>query len=110
MCYWILPESGVLIVRSSVQPISEEQYRMEETKAEMTSLDNQILSKLGKSLTDDSPYDPNDPNINAGDLPDYITPQYAPVEPSSSMPEADEWDAEAFDEYISAEVYITQGW
>jgi hypothetical protein len=104
MCYWILPTSGTPIVRSTVQPITEEQHRMNETIQELQSLDEQISIKLGDIL-DDS-YDLNNPNIIAEDLPDYVTPQYEPLEPSSSMPEADEWDAEAFDKYISAEVML----
>jgi hypothetical protein len=36
----------------------------------------------------------------------YITPAYEPYESESSMPEADEWDSEAFDKYISAEVKL----
>jgi hypothetical protein len=37
---------------------------------------------------------------------DHITPDYDPVEPEHSMPEADEWDAEAFDQYIAPEVRL----
>jgi hypothetical protein len=39
-------------------------------------------------------------------LPDYITPEYEPYEKENSMPEADEWDAEAYDQYISAQVRL----
>jgi hypothetical protein len=49
MCYWILPMSGTPIVRSTVQPITDEQFRMEETKTELKSLDKRILNKLGES-------------------------------------------------------------
>ena len=37
---------------------------------------------------------------------DHITPDYDPVEPEHSMPDADEWVAEAFDQYIAAEVRL----
>jgi hypothetical protein len=103
MCYWILPTSGIPIVQSTVQPITEEQHRIDETKHKLTSLDEQILNKLGESFDDDPLYDLNNLNITAEDLPDS---QYAQLEPLSSMPEAYEWDTEAFVKYISAEVML----
>jgi hypothetical protein len=38
-----------------------------------------------------------------------ITPLYEPLEPESAMPEADSWDAEAYDAYISAQVILPSG-
>jgi hypothetical protein len=35
--------------------------------------------------------------------------EFVPIEPEASMPEADEWDAEAYDQYISAEVRLPRG-
>ena len=35
-----------------------------------------------------------------------MTPEYVPLEPDSSMPEANDWDAEAFDRYIATEVWL----
>jgi hypothetical protein len=85
---------------------------MEETKSKLMSIDEQILNKLceslDESLDDDPPYALNDPNIHADDLPNNITQQYAPVEPSSTMPEADEWDAEVFNQYISVELLLSK--
>jgi hypothetical protein len=51
----------------------------------------------------DEEYDLDQENL---DIPDYVTPDYDPVEPDSSMPEADEWDPEANDQYISSEVKL----
>ena len=68
------PYTGIPIVRSTVQPISEEQHRIEETKLELKALDEKILNKLGESLNEDSLYDLNDPNVHADDPPEHITP------------------------------------
>jgi hypothetical protein len=42
MCYWILPESGVPIVRSTVQSITKEQKATQEVQLELSSLDTSI--------------------------------------------------------------------
>jgi hypothetical protein len=95
MCYWILPESGVPIVRSMIQSITTEKWATEEVQLELTSLDNSIKRKLGDPHEDDSvyTYDLNDPDVNNDEIPEHITPEFSPVEPEASMPEADDWDA-----------------
>ncbi len=57
-------------------------------------------------MTDDTIYKyeiNDDQEVNA---PEHMTPEYVPLEPDSSMPEANDWDAEAFDRYIATEVWL----
>jgi hypothetical protein len=101
MCYWILPASGKTIVCSTVQPITQDQLT-KELKNDIKKLDMSIAENIG---------DVNDIKYDLDDLPqevlqDIITPEYKPVAPENSMPEADDWDAEAYDQYISAEVRL----
>jgi hypothetical protein len=108
MCYWVLPEYGIPIVHSTIQSITEEQQATKEVRLELASLNNSIKRKLGDPHEDDSiyTYDLSDPNINDDEIPEHITQEFAPIEPEASMPEADEWVAEAYDQYISAEVKL----
>lgn len=61
--------------------------------------DAKILEKLGDISKD------HDYNLNVK-LPDYVTPEYSPFEPENVMPEADDWDSDAYDQYITAQVLI----
>jgi hypothetical protein len=76
---------------------------MDEVKAELITLNTMINEKLGSPNAEDSDsafdYDLNH-------IPEQITPEYAPCDPEASIPEAFEWDAEAHDKYISAEVSL----
>ncbi len=94
MCYFILPESGIPIAISTVQQISEDLKATLEVQEELKHLDKKILKKIGETTSSDS------------DIPDYFhqegdednnpeTPQFDPSE--EPMPEADDYDHEAFD-------------
>jgi hypothetical protein len=49
--------------------------------------------KLGEAASDEK-YDLDNPEE---ELPEHITPEYDPIDPEHSMPEADEWDSDAYD-------------
>jgi hypothetical protein len=106
MCYWILSEGGKPIVRSTVQTIPSEKIKMHEIQQQISAMDSMIAEKLGSPASDDSlyKYDLNDDQDIEG--PEHMTPEYVPLEPDSSIPDADEWDVEAFDKYIAAEVRL----
>ncbi len=108
ICYWILSDTAKPIVRSTIQAIPRDKLTLEATITQLKSLDNIILNKLGSPSPIDSLYsydlEPNDENHDLDE--EFRTPAYSPVDPQASMPEADEWDAEAFDQYISAEVKL----
>jgi hypothetical protein len=104
LCYWVLPRSGVPIARSTVQSIPQEYFSIDAGKTELQELDQAISSKLGDPITLAKPseYNVNNPDLER-EWDDAQTPLYNPVDPKASMPEADQWDAEAYDQYISAQ-------
>jgi hypothetical protein len=102
MCYWLLSDTAQVITRSNVQPIPIDKLSLPETRATIEELDVKIADKLGE-VSKEEKYDLDNEDDQ---LPDYITPEYEPYEKENSMPEADEWDAEAYDQYISAQVRL----
>ena len=48
--------------------------------------------------------------VSDADDEEAITPQFEPIEPEASMPEADDFDVEAYDKYLSAEVVLPKGY
>jgi hypothetical protein len=106
MCYWVLSETDKPIVCSTVQNIPIDKLKTPEIQEQIAVLDKVVSDKLGSPSIDDSiyKYDLNDDQDL--EAPEHMTPEYTPLEPDSSMPEADEWDAEAFDKYISVEVCL----
>jgi len=106
MCYWVLPKSGTPIARSTVQEIPREYLVTPDFKEEFKTLDEVLINNFGEPVSDtnDSP-DPESEtfsyDINAQLL---ETPLYEPMELESSMSDVDEWEPEAFNQYISAQV------
>jgi hypothetical protein len=92
MCYWLLPESGKPIIHSTVQSIDREPLT-DEVKNAIKEMDIQIAEGIGG--INDVKYDLDD--IPDGTLEDNDTLEYESIEADSSMPEADTWDAEAYD-------------
>jgi hypothetical protein len=77
-----------------------------ELQEQVKALDQIIVDKLGDPVTVSSLYKYVLNDDRDVDAPEHMSPEYAPIEPDSSMPEADNWDAEAFDKYIAAEVRL----
>jgi hypothetical protein len=106
MCYWVLPISSGPIARSTVQPIPPEYLTTDDAREELEALDKALIAKYGDPIkSETAEYDVNSPDLEAED----ITPLYDPVEPDASMPEADRWDTEAYDEYIASQVILPSG-
>jgi hypothetical protein len=106
MHYWVLPISGIPIARSTVTPIPPEYLSTDEVKQELGALDKVLIDKFGEPVKDE---DHNTPeyDVNHPELDDEAeTPLYEPIEPEASIPEADQWDAKAYDQYISAQVIL----
>jgi hypothetical protein len=80
----------------------------EEVRSQIASLNQIIEEKLGGPPENDSiqKYDLDD-DVDP-EVEDYITPEYVPVNKELQMPEADEWDSEAFDKYIATEVRLSK--
>jgi len=106
MCYWLLSDKGKPMVRSTVQLIPQATLMTTEMQEKVKALDQIIEEKLGGPPIIDSIYKYDQDEVPDQDIPDYITPEYVPVEADIQMPEADEWDVEAFDKYIAAEIRL----
>jgi len=100
-CYYILPHSGEPIVCSTVQPLTADELKSREVMDHLKAYDLAIETKLGQRGV------PPMPNEFLTDE-DDDTP-YDPVEPEAEMPEADAYDAQMYDQYISAEVMVPKG-
>jgi hypothetical protein len=92
-----------------VQPIADADKTSVEVIQELSALDEAIKTKLMTGAE----------SIEETEIPDYLrlhdededasTPQFDPIEPEAAMPEADEFDVEAYDEYLAAEVILPKG-
>jgi hypothetical protein len=110
MCYWILSDTAVPIVRSTVQNITKDQLKTDDVQEQLRVLDAKIAERCSMPPDDSSWYaydidDNDDENVP----PDHVTPEFIPLEPESRNPEADDWDPEAYDQYISAQVRLNKG-
>ncbi len=71
-----------------------------EVISELNNLDQIILDTPGTPSNEDSIYKYDLAHNDTDDIPDHVTPEYAPMETEASMKEADSWYAEAFDHNI----------
>ncbi|MGH7954979.1 MAG: hypothetical protein ACREOZ_03375 [Gloeomargaritales cyanobacterium] len=108
MCYWILTKSGVPIARTTVQVISQDELITNVVIDDIKSFDTAIQQKIGDELEEnaianllahESRTKPTDTDVEFG----------TSVEPDAEMPEADDFDSEAYDKYISAQVLLPEG-
>jgi hypothetical protein len=89
-------------------PIPPEYLSTNEAKDELEALDKALVAKYGDPIkSEKAEYDVNVPDREAAE--DSITPLFDPIEPEAAMPEADLWDTEAYDEYISAQIILPSG-
>jgi hypothetical protein len=107
LCYWILPISGIPNARSTVQAIPQEYFSTDLARQELNELDQALVNKLGAPVATSKSieYDVNNPDTK-DEVDETETPYYTPFEPEALMPEADQWDAEAYDQYISAQIIL----
>jgi hypothetical protein len=105
MYYWILSENAVPIVQRTVQSIPYEDMKIEEFQLQAQGLNDKISSKFGEPPKDDSihTYNLDDQDMDDA-VPDHITPEYAPMDPDSKIPDVDNWEPESYDQFISAQV------
>jgi hypothetical protein len=116
MCYKVLNSTGLVLVRSSVLPLTPDDMNSEVVKEKMQEFTTQLEDHLGIRMAglpvandDDILWDEMDETI--GLHADQITPEFAPygddtVGVQPMMHEADEMDHDAYDKYISARLMI----
>jgi hypothetical protein len=106
MCYWILPESGIPVARSTVQPITIDELRDPIVMTALKAYDAAVHSKLdGK----DDPPEGSTQESTIWDQDDEEVARSEPAEPESTMPEADDYTEDSYDKYISAQVLLPVG-
>ena len=107
MTFWVLPQSCMVLARSTVIPLTEEELADPLVQARVVELDLSIKEKIGDSLIDDeidetliNPFPAVPDDIFLPDLLDE------PAEADATMPDADDFTPEAYDEYLTAEVLL----
>jgi len=96
MAMRILKQNGQVVVRSTIRHLTPDETNSDVEKKKREEFDELIKEKIGAldpSLIDD----------------DATTPEYEPYEEEKKMPEADDFEPEAYDKYISAEVNLARG-
>ena len=111
MTFWVLPPSCKVIARSTVWSLTEDEMQNPVIQTQMAELDASICDKIGDSVSDQEvdedlvgqfPTVPDDIFLDEQEEED-------PAEPGSTLPEADDYTPEAYDEYLTAEVLAKHG-
>ena len=115
LCYFVLPKSCKVIIRSSVQPVTTDETLQPEIKLLIDTFNEAVNRKIGNDRSDDEVAD------ELPDIPEYPTdvlieedifetvPDPIGTAPATELAEADEWTPESFDTYISAQVLLPIG-
>jgi hypothetical protein len=109
MSFYLLPPSCKVLARSTVWSLTEDERADPIVHGLMAELDAAIQEKIGDTVSDQAvdpdlmgiaPLIPDDLFLPEHDL------EFDPVEPDASMPEADAYTPEQYDEYLTAEVLL----
>jgi hypothetical protein len=113
MTYWVLPNTcKVVLARLTVWSLTDDEKADPLVQAQMADLDASIRSKIGDAIPDKEvaedlvglfPQVPD--NVFLQDLDD----KFDPAEPNATMPEADDYTPDTFNEYLTAEVLLPNG-
>jgi hypothetical protein len=106
LTYWILTDKCKVVARLSVTAQTELNPLV---PAQTVTLDNAIKANIGKHRTDEEVEQELDGLFpTAGDLlgDNDIDDRMEPFEANTTMPEADKWTLETFDQYLTAEVLL----
>ena len=103
LCYYILPESGIPIARSTVQALTPDEWKDEVILSNIRDLNERLIDKLGRP----SPYAEDVP-MDAWKEDDYGD-IYDPVEPDAQKPESGNYTPESYDALITAELLLPKG-
>jgi Reverse transcriptase (RNA-dependent DNA polymerase) len=104
LCYWILPESGEPISRTTVQSIPDDEFSTQRLTDNLQKFDSAVSDRLDRGTND---------ILDTVCLPtrhlDVVDPGFESFDADFLHPEAEDFDAEAFDNYISAQVLLPKG-
>jgi len=90
MCFWILPESGIPIARSTVQAISDDELRSVSVQHQLNENEDAIEIDQETTIKELSEADNDGHDI--------------PCEPEAQKPEIEDYDEETYSKYTSAKV------
>jgi hypothetical protein len=100
LCYYILPSSGIPIVRSTIQNLTEEELKDKEVQASITALNMAIENNIAhKDISPDAKRILQDEEIEV----------YEPMEPEAEKPEIADYTGETYNALISAQVLFPKG-
>jgi len=113
--FWLLPRSGIPIVRSTVWSITVNEHESARTKELVSSLQQSVESKIGDNKSDEEVLDdigiamnlPVDVQGLFGD--DDDDDEWALEKDLIRPATEDDYTPEAFDKYLSAEVLLPRG-
>ena len=105
MCYWILPPSGIPIVRTTIQAVTKEELNTTEVKEQLQEFDASISLKLGDA---DGSAEPRDLHLFLLDE-DDVEVDNEPFEPDARIPDVDDFEADTYDELLMAEPLLPRG-
>ncbi len=105
LCYWILSESGAIIACTTVQKVTPDEQSSLLVQERIREFDERVRTKLGHAMEMTDDVHPMR-NTYLQDVDDGI---FDPIEPEAEMPEANEFDADTYDKYLSAQVLLPKG-
>lgn len=103
MCYWVLPQSGVPIARTTIQSIGVDELKTEAVIQQLAAYDNAITNKLGTSHEEQEQKDLDMIHLYMEDEADDNDFETEPYEPDARIPDVDVFEADQYDELLLAE-------
>jgi hypothetical protein len=116
LCYYLLNSNAQIIVRSTVQKMTQDEKQAENTRNAMQEFDQEIASRIGKCGAS-PPIEVSrrrenlevDSRIMFDEYDNKAEGPTEPMEPEAEKPEIAEFTTEAYDKFISAEVMLLKG-
>jgi hypothetical protein len=99
MCYWLLPQSGIPIARTTIQPLTQEEMNLDNIMKELSNFDTGITERLS-AIQDECSHIKlykEDEELEEDEPEDSL------IEPESRYPDVDTIEADAYDELLLAE-------
>ena len=99
MCYWVLPQSGVPIARSTIQVVTADELKTETVITELATYDSAIKARLG-TTHGDSNADIDLLHLYMEDEDGGDDFETEPFEPEARVPDVDVFEADQYDELL----------
>ena len=103
MSFYVLRSNGTVVVRNTLRSLTHDEWHNDAERQERSTFLTGIHESLGPAFAE-SDLDTDSPHLVSA-----ITPEFDPYEPEAEPPEADDFDEDAYDAYISAQVMLPRG-